>query len=142
MPYFRFRILVVAACALVVPELASAQASIAGTVRDASGAVVPAVTVSASSHALIERTRTVLTDGTGQYSIVDLRPGIYTVTFTLAGFNTFKRDGIELEGQFAGLADHSGAIASGSTDRFATRATTITRAARSTTATRRSARAT
>jgi carboxypeptidase family protein len=89
------------ACLLAFPDLILAQASIAGTVKDASGAVLPAVSVSASSDALIEGTRTALTDGTGQYSIVDLRPGLYTVTFTRAGFNTVKRDGIELEGQFA-----------------------------------------
>ena len=98
---FIVRVLVGPACALVVPEFAAAQASIAGTVKDASDAALPAVTVVAASDALIERSRTVLTDGSGQYSIVDLRPGIYTVTFTLAGFNTFKREGIELEGQFA-----------------------------------------
>src|SRR4029453_12113839 len=89
------------ACLLVFPDLILAQASIAGTVKDVSGAVLPSVTVAASSDALIEGTRTALTDGTGQYSIVDLRPGLYMVTFTRAGFNTVKRDGIELEGQFA-----------------------------------------
>ena len=88
------------ACLLAFPELILAQASIAGTVKDVSGAVLPSVTVAASSDALIEGTRTALNDGTGQYSIVDLRPGLYTVTFTRAGFNTVKRDGIELEGQF------------------------------------------
>jgi len=61
---------------------------------------LPGVTVEAASPALIEKTRTVVTDGTGQYKIVDLRPGVYSVTFTLAGFNTVKRDGIELQGDF------------------------------------------
>ena len=72
-----------------------AQASITGVVKDASGAVLPGVTVEASSDALIERLRTAVTDGTGQYRIVDLRPGIYAVTFTLTGFSGFKREGIE-----------------------------------------------
>ena len=61
---------------------------------------MPGVTVEASSPALIEKTRTAVTDGHGQYTIIDLRPGTYTVTFTLAGFNTVKRDGIELTGDF------------------------------------------
>ena len=69
--------------------------------RDSSGAVLPGVTVEASSPALIEKTRSVVTDGTGQYKIVDLRPGIYAVTFALSGFSTVKREGIELTGSFA-----------------------------------------
>ncbi len=69
---------------------------IAGVVRDASGAVLPGVTVEAASPALIEKTREVVTDSAGQYKIVDLRPGPYTVTFTLPGFSTVKREGIEL----------------------------------------------
>ncbi len=77
---------------LVCPSSAFAQASITGTVRDTSGAVLPGVTVEASSPALIEKVRTVATDGTGQYRIVDLRPGSYSVTFTLLGFSTVKRD--------------------------------------------------
>ena len=77
-----------------------AQASIAGVVRDTSGAVLPGVTVEAASPALIEKVRSVVTDGTGQYQIVDLRPGTYTVTFTLPGFSTVKREGIELTGSF------------------------------------------
>ena len=84
----------------VAPAAAYAQASIAGSVRDISGAVMPGVTVEASSPALIEKTRSVVTSGTGQYAIVDLRPGTYTVTFTLPGFNTVKREGIELTGNF------------------------------------------
>ena len=58
--------------------------SIAGTVNDATGAVLPGVTVEASSPALIEKARTVVTDNDGQYKVVELRPGTYTVTFTLA----------------------------------------------------------
>ena len=83
-----------------VPIAAYAQASIVGSVRDNSGAVIPGVTVEASSPALIEKTRSVVTSGTGQYAIVDLRPGTYTVTFTLPGFNAVKREGIELTGNF------------------------------------------
>src|SRR5205809_1582709 len=70
--------------------------SIAGVVRDTTGAVLPGVTVEASSPALIEGTRSATTDDKGQYKIVDLRPGVYSVTFTLAGFNTVKREGVEL----------------------------------------------
>ena len=84
----------------VAPATAYAQASIVGSVRDNSGAVMPGVTVEASSPVLIEKTRSVVTSGTGQYAIVDLRPGTYTVTFTLPGFNTVKREGIELTGNF------------------------------------------
>ena len=69
-----------------------------GTVRDASGAVLPGVTVEAASPALIEKTRTAVTDGTGQYRIIDLRPGIYSLTFTLTGFTTVKRENIEFAG--------------------------------------------
>lgn len=72
----------------LLPSLAFAQASITGVVRDSSGGVMPGVVVEASSPALIERVRSVVSDGTGQYRIVDLRPGTYTVTFTLPGFNT------------------------------------------------------
>jgi len=85
---------------LILPAAASAQASITGVVRDTSGAVLPGVTVEATSPVLIEKVRTVVSDGGGQYRIVDLRPGAYTVTFTLPGFNTFKREGIELTGNF------------------------------------------
>src|SRR5947208_11862705 len=85
---------------VVIPTAAFAQAVIAGTVKDASGAVLPGVSVDAASPALIEKVRTAVTDGTGQYRIEDLRPGIYTVTFSLQGFSTFKREGIELTGSF------------------------------------------
>jgi hypothetical protein len=88
-----------------VPALALAQASIAGVVRDASGAVLPGVTVEASSPALIEKVRTVVTDGSGQYRIIDLRPGSYVVTFTLSGFSTVRREGIELTGTFVATVD-------------------------------------
>jgi hypothetical protein len=85
---------------ILVPSVVYAQASIAGVVKDASGAVLPGVTVEASSPALIEKVRSVATDGSGQYRIVDLRPGTYTVTFTLPGFTVVKREGIELTGSF------------------------------------------
>jgi hypothetical protein len=88
------------ACAFVaIPSVAVAQsASLAGTVRDSSGSVLPGVTVEATSDALIERTRTTVTNGTGQWRIIDLRPGIYTVTFSLAGFSRVVREGVEVEG--------------------------------------------
>ena len=86
---------------ILVPTAVFAQASITGVVRDASGAVLPGVTVEAASPALIEKTRAAVTDGTGTYRIVDLRPGSYSVTFTLTGFTTVKRDGIELSGAFS-----------------------------------------
>ena len=79
---------VVVALFLVTPSVVFAQASITGTVRDTSGAVLPGVTVEATSPALIEKARTATTDGNGQYRIVDLRAGQYAVTFTLPGFTT------------------------------------------------------
>ena len=85
---------------LLLPVVASAQATISGVVKDASGAVLPGVTVEASSPALIEKVRTAVTDGTGQYAIQDLRPGIYAVKFTLTGFSAVERDGVELSGSF------------------------------------------
>jgi hypothetical protein len=84
----------------LVPSLALAQGSITGAVRDTSGAVLPGVTVEAASPALIEKVRTVVTDESGQYRLVDLRPGAYSLTFTLAGFTTSRRDGVNLQGQF------------------------------------------
>ena len=82
---------------------ASAQlgaSAIAGVVRDATGSVLPGVTVEVASPALIDKTRSVVTDGNGLYRVVDLRPGTYLVTFTLAGFNTVRREGIELVANF------------------------------------------
>src|SRR5262245_27502018 len=73
--------------------------SIAGVVRDNSGGVMPGVTVEASSPALIEKSRTAVTDGSGQYRIIALVPGTYTVTFTLEGFNKIERTGIELRAE-------------------------------------------
>src|SRR5689334_3080314 len=88
------------ACMAAMPAAAAAQAVIAGTVKDSSGAVLPGVAVEAASPALIEKVRTAVTDGAGQYRIEDLRPGAYTVTFALQGFSTLKREGIELTGAF------------------------------------------
>jgi hypothetical protein len=99
----RLRIAFAVLLALIVPCVAFAQsgASISGVVKDVSGAVLPGVTVEASSPVLIEKVRTGVTDGTGQYRITELLPGTYTVTFTLTGFSTVKREGVELTGSFA-----------------------------------------
>jgi hypothetical protein len=87
---------VLALLLLTVP--AFSQPAIAGVVRDASGAVLPGVSVEAASPALIEKSRAGVTDGTGQYRIIDLKPGVYSVTFTLSGFATVKRDDIDVTG--------------------------------------------
>ena len=94
------RHLVIAVALLALPAAAWAQSSIVGIVRDASGAVLPGATVEAASPALIEKVRSVVTDADGRYRIVDLRPGSYTVTFTLAGFSTVRREGLELQAEF------------------------------------------
>ena len=83
-----------------LPAAAFAQAAITGTVRDSTGAVLPGVSVEASSPVLIEKTREVLTDRIGRYRIGDLRPGIYKVRFTRPGWSPFEQDGIELTGSF------------------------------------------
>ncbi len=93
-------VLTVVLSGILVPSVVYAQASIAGVVKDTSGAVLPGVTVEAASPVLIEKVRSIVTDDSGQYRIVDLRPGTYTVTFTLPGFTTVKREGIELSGSF------------------------------------------
>jgi hypothetical protein len=92
--------LVVALFILLLPAAALAQSGIAGVVKDTTGAIMPGVTVEASSDALIEKLRTAVSDGNGQYKIVDLPPGIYQVSFTLTGFKTVRRQGIVLEGTF------------------------------------------
>jgi hypothetical protein len=90
---------------LLLPSATYAQAAITGVVKDTSGAVLPGVGVEARSDALIEKVRAVVTDGTGQYRIVDLRPGVYAVTFMLPGFKTVTRSGIELSGTFVATVD-------------------------------------
>ncbi len=85
---------------LPVAAFAQANSVIAGVVRDSSGAVLPGVTVEATSPALIEKSRSVVTDGEGQYKIVNLRPGVYAVTFTLSGFSVVKREGVTLTASF------------------------------------------
>src|SRR5262245_302267 len=88
------------AALVLVPAAARAQSSITGVVKDTSGAVLPGVTVEAASPELIEKARASVTDGTGQYRILDLRPGTYTVTFSLTGFSTVKREALELPADF------------------------------------------
>jgi len=85
---------------VLTPAAGFAQSSIAGIVTDASNAVLPGVTVEASSPALIEKVRTVITDGSGRYQLVDLRPGTYNVTFTLPGFKSVVREGLTLPATF------------------------------------------
>src|SRR5262249_24523760 len=88
--------------AVLLPGVATAQqvSGIAGVVRDATGAVLPGVTVEAASPVLIEKTRAAVTDDNGRYSIIDLRPGTYAVTFTLPGFSTIRRDDVVLTAGF------------------------------------------
>ena len=83
---------------VLAPSVVYAQATLAGIARDTSGAVLPGVTVEASSPVLIEKVRTATTDATGRFTIPDLRPGTYKVTFSLTGFRTIVRDGVELAG--------------------------------------------
>jgi manganese-dependent inorganic pyrophosphatase len=92
------RAMFVLSCLAILPSSAYAQAALAGVVKDASGAVLPGVTVEASSSSLIEKSRTAITDGTGQYRIPELTPGRYTVTFTLTGFATIRRENVDLTG--------------------------------------------
>ena len=100
----RFAVALLAAVSLLYPVAAAAQAvgtaTIAGTVTDSSGAVLPGVSVEAASPALIEGTRSVITNDAGRYSIVNLRPGTYTVTFSLPGFRGVRREGVELTSDF------------------------------------------
>src|ERR1700751_2063350 len=83
----------------------STTGSIAGVGRDTSGAVLPGVTVDASSPVLIEKSRSVVTDAQGQYKIVELRPGSSTVTFSRERFRTVKREGVELATGFTAKID-------------------------------------
>ena len=92
----RVAVAVLVALLIMIPRAIFAQSTIAGLVTDTTGAVLPGVTVEASSPALIEKVRTATTDGEGRYTIANIRPGLYAVAFTLAGFSTVKRDGIEV----------------------------------------------
>jgi len=94
------RIFYVFAAAILISTSAYAQSVITGTVRDASGASMPGVTVEAASPVLIEKVKSVVSDGNGNYRITDLRPGLYSVSFTLTGFNTYRREGLELPSDF------------------------------------------
>src|SRR6185436_7635284 len=91
---------IVALGILCIPTAARAQSAFTGVVKDTSGAVLPGVTVEVASPVLIEKTKSVVTDENGAYRIVDLRPGVYVVTFTLPGFATVKRENVELESNF------------------------------------------
>jgi hypothetical protein len=97
---FGLRVVFLLGAVLLVARASHAQVAIAGSVKDTTGAVMPGVTVEASSPALIEKSRSVVTDANGQYQIVDLRPGAYEVTFALPGFKSIRRTGIILEGNF------------------------------------------
>ena len=97
---FGLRVVFLLGAVLLVARASQAQVAIAGSVKDTTGAVMPGVTVEASSPALIEKSRSVVTGANGQYQIVDLRPGEYAVTFTLPGFKSIRRTGIILEGNF------------------------------------------
>src|SRR5436190_9648629 len=100
-----FKYFVLLVILTLLPRLALAQgigaASVAGIVRDASGAVLPGVTVEAASPVLIEKVRTTVSDSEGRYQVAELRPGTYALTFTLTGFTTYKREGLVLAPNFA-----------------------------------------
>src|SRR6478672_9206149 len=85
-------------CLIFSASAVQAQSSFSGIVRDDSGGVLPGVTVEASSPVLIEKVRSAVTDETGRYNLVDLRPGTYKLSFSLAGFSTLVRDAVELPG--------------------------------------------
>src|SRR5688572_6384390 len=106
---FLGRVILITVSALL-PSSAFAQASIAGSARDSSGAALPGVAVEASSPALIEKVRTAVTDDRGLYRIVNLPPGTYSVTFALPGFNQVRREGIELTGSFTAAIDAEMAV--------------------------------
>jgi hypothetical protein len=92
------RIVSVSLWLMLLPAAAHAQATLSGVVRDPSGAVLPGVTVEVSSPVLIERSRSAVTDSSGVYQVVDLRPGTYTITFSLSGFSTVQREGVAVSG--------------------------------------------
>ena len=92
------RMVAAIAVTVLLPSVVYAQATVAGVVRDASGAVLPGVTVEATSSALIEKSRSTVSDGSGQYRITELPPGSYALTFSLTGFSTVKREGVAVSG--------------------------------------------
>src|SRR5688572_639232 len=100
----RIVLLVMLAAVTLLPAVVRAQSattgSIAGEARNATGLLLPGVTDEASSPALIEKVRTVVTDASGRYQITELRPGTYTITFTLPGFSTVRREALELNTGF------------------------------------------
>lgn len=101
----RIAVFSVLAALLLLPGQALAQSVITGTVKDGSGAVMPGVTVEVASPVLIEKVRSAVTDGSGQYRIIDLRPGVYSVTFALEGFSTIVREGVDLPTTFTATID-------------------------------------
>src|SRR5688572_18487255 len=101
----RAAVLVFVGIALCGDASAQVLGTITGTARDASGGVLPGVTVEVSSPALIEKVRTAVTDGSGLYRIVNLPPGTYTVVFTLTGFNTSRREGVNVSPNFTATID-------------------------------------
>ena len=103
---------IVLASVVLIPTATYAQASVTGVVRDSSGGVLPGVTVEAASPVLIEKARSAVSDSSGQYRIIDLRPGTYTVTFTLPGFRIVRREGIELTGGFTATVNAELAVGS------------------------------
>jgi len=98
------------AIVLAMPSLAEAQSAIVGVVKDTSGAVLPGVTVEASSDVIIEKVKSATTDESGTYRISDLRPGVYSVVFTMPGFNTFRRDDLRLNAEFTASIDATLAV--------------------------------
>jgi hypothetical protein len=98
-------VLLFTALVLSAPEAFAQAGAIAGVAKDTTGAVLPGVTVEASSPSLIEKVRSAVTDAEGQYKIVNLPPGTYSVTFTLAGFSTMKRDGVQISVAFTALVN-------------------------------------
>src|SRR5262245_49463998 len=100
-----FQLGLIALTAIAIQPLSGFAQAISGTVSDPSGAVLPGVTVEATSPALIEQTRSVLTNEVGRYSVINLAPGTYAVTFSLPGFATVKREGIALTTGFTAPVD-------------------------------------